>query len=74
MFQASEEADWWMNSVGRGGKGRSLHFFRVGLPFFAIVAGGAYLLQHFQRVRYDFRRVKQVDENLKTLVRIPCSQ
>lgn len=45
-----------------------LKFVRVGLPFFAIVIGGAYGLHFFQRVRFDFRKIKQEDENLETLV------
>ncbi|KJH50464.1 aminoacyl-tRNA hydrolase [Dictyocaulus viviparus] len=47
--------------------GRNLKFFRVGLPFFCIVVGGAYGLHFFQQVRYDFRRLKQQDANLQAL-------
>lgn len=46
---------------------RNLKFFRVGLPFFSIVIGGAYGLHYFQQVRYDFRKLKQQDNNLEEL-------
>ncbi|CAD6193634.1 unnamed protein product [Caenorhabditis auriculariae] len=46
---------------------RNLKFVRVGLPFFAIVLGGAYGLHFFQEVRFDFRKIKQQDANLDTL-------
>ncbi|CAJ0589982.1 unnamed protein product [Cylicocyclus nassatus] len=46
---------------------RNLKFIRVGLPFFAIVGGGAYVLHYFQQVRYDFRKLKQQDANLEDL-------
>uniref|UniRef100_A0A0N4Z8R4 peptidyl-tRNA hydrolase n=1 Tax=Parastrongyloides trichosuri TaxID=131310 RepID=A0A0N4Z8R4_PARTI len=44
-------------------------FIKKGLPFFAIVFGGAYGLHFFQKVRYDFRQVKQEEsaiEEVKT--------
>ncbi|VDM61852.1 unnamed protein product [Angiostrongylus costaricensis] len=46
---------------------RNLRFFRVGLPFFSIVLGGAYGLHYFQQVRFDFRKLKQQDANLELL-------
>ncbi|EPB74673.1 aminoacyl-tRNA hydrolase [Ancylostoma ceylanicum] len=46
---------------------RNLRFFRVGLPFFSIVLGGAYGLHYFQQVRLDFRKLKQQDANLEHL-------
>ncbi|CAD5223800.1 unnamed protein product [Bursaphelenchus okinawaensis] len=48
-----------------GGGKSGLQLTRVGLPFFAIVLGSAYFLKHFQQVRYDFRKVKKEQENLK---------
>lgn len=47
---------------------RNLRFYKVGLPFFAIIFGGAYGLHFFQQVRFDFRRIKQQDNNLEALV------
>lgn len=44
-----------------------LKFVRVGLPFFAIVLGSAYGLHFFQQVRFDFRKIKQEDDNLELL-------
>ncbi|CAI5453556.1 unnamed protein product [Caenorhabditis angaria] len=44
-----------------------LKFTRVGLPFFAIVLGGAYGLHFFQQVRFDFRKIRQEDANLDLL-------
>ncbi|TKR60306.1 hypothetical protein L596_027571 [Steinernema carpocapsae] len=44
-----------------------LKFIRVGLPFFSIVFGGAFGLHYFQQVRYDFRKTRQIDENLDVL-------
>ncbi|KAE9413189.1 hypothetical protein Angca_005359, partial [Angiostrongylus cantonensis] len=46
---------------------RNLRFFRVGLPFFSIVLGGAYGLHYFQQVRLDFRKLKQQDATLELL-------
>ncbi|CAI4222957.1 unnamed protein product [Auanema sp. JU1783] len=46
---------------------RNIKFFRVGLPFFTIIFGGAYGLHYFQQVRFDFRRIKQEDNNLNSL-------
>ncbi|KAK6019285.1 hypothetical protein OSTOST_15086 [Ostertagia ostertagi] len=46
---------------------RNLKFFRVGLPFFSIVLGGAYGLHYFQQVRFDFRKLKLQDANLEHL-------
>ncbi|VDO25427.1 unnamed protein product [Heligmosomoides polygyrus] len=46
---------------------RNLKFFRVGLPFFTIVLGGAYGLHYFQQVRFDFRKLKLQDTNLEHL-------
>ncbi|KHN73877.1 putative peptidyl-tRNA hydrolase 2 [Toxocara canis] len=42
-------------------------FVRKGLPFFTIVAGGAFGLCFFQQVRYDFRRSQRIDANLEVL-------
>ncbi|CAI2355477.1 unnamed protein product [Caenorhabditis sp. 36 PRJEB53466] len=44
-----------------------LKLVRVGLPFFAIVFGSAYGLHFFQQVRFDFRQIKQEEENLEIL-------
>uniref|UniRef100_A0A1I7XJC4 peptidyl-tRNA hydrolase n=1 Tax=Heterorhabditis bacteriophora TaxID=37862 RepID=A0A1I7XJC4_HETBA len=46
---------------------RKLNFFRVGLPFFSIIFGGAFGLHYFQQVRFDFRKIKQLDSNLEQL-------
>ncbi|VDK73958.1 unnamed protein product, partial [Cylicostephanus goldi] len=48
-------------------RNRNLKFIRVGIPFFSIVLGGAYVLHYFQQVRYDFRKLKQQDANLEDL-------
>uniref|UniRef100_A0A0M3IVQ9 Cytochrome c oxidase assembly protein COX16 homolog, mitochondrial n=1 Tax=Ascaris lumbricoides TaxID=6252 RepID=A0A0M3IVQ9_ASCLU len=47
--------------------GGEWRFFRKGLPFFTIVAGGAFSLYFFQQVRYDFRKSRRVDANLEVL-------
>ncbi|PIC27415.1 hypothetical protein B9Z55_019679 [Caenorhabditis nigoni] len=44
-----------------------LKFVRVGLPFFALVLGSAYGLHFFQQVKFDFRKIKQEDDNLELL-------
>ncbi|CAD5231395.1 unnamed protein product [Bursaphelenchus xylophilus] len=46
---------------GKGG----LQLTRIGLPFFAIVLGSAYLLKHFQQVRFDFRKVRKEQDTYK---------
>ncbi|KAJ1345680.1 Cytochrome oxidase assembly [Parelaphostrongylus tenuis] len=46
---------------------RNLRFFRVGLPFFSIVLGGAYGLHYFQQVRYDFRKIQHQRDNIEHL-------
>uniref|UniRef100_A0A0N5BAX8 peptidyl-tRNA hydrolase n=1 Tax=Strongyloides papillosus TaxID=174720 RepID=A0A0N5BAX8_STREA len=43
----------------------SLGFLKKGLPFFAIIFGGVYGLQFFQKVRYDFRQVKKEEVSLE---------
>lgn len=48
-------------------KANSLKFLLKGAPFFVIVAGGAVALTYFQQVRYDFRKIKQFDSNLRGL-------
>ncbi|CEF69773.1 Peptidyl-tRNA hydrolase, PTH2 family and Cytochrome c oxidase assembly protein COX16 family and Peptidyl-tRNA hydrolase II domain-containing protein [Strongyloides ratti] len=40
-------------------KNSTWNFLKKGLPFFSIVVGGAYGLHFFQKVRYDFRKIKQ---------------
>ncbi|PAV81684.1 hypothetical protein WR25_04717 [Diploscapter pachys] len=42
-------------------------FLRKGLPFVAIVLGGAYTIHFFQQVRYDFRQVQQQKDNLEKI-------
>uniref|UniRef100_A0A0K0DU35 peptidyl-tRNA hydrolase n=1 Tax=Strongyloides stercoralis TaxID=6248 RepID=A0A0K0DU35_STRER len=42
----------------------SWNFLKKGLPFFAIVFGGAYGLHFFQQVRYEFRKVKHEEASI----------